>query len=134
MTIYTNGDLILDHSELQLRLNMSFPVGKPPKSWAIYVEPEPSESELMEIERQNFKAGRAAAVRAIMVTTSSGNTYDGDEISQGRMARAILALPDGQTVPWVLHDNTVIEASAAELREALTLAGAEQARLWVKTE
>jgi len=39
--------------------------------------------------------------------------------------------PDA-VVTWVLADNTVIEATAAELREALALAGAEQAKLWVK--
>jgi hypothetical protein len=81
--------------------------------------------------RQAFKAQRAEAVQNIAVTTSAGNTFDGDEVSQGRMARAILALPEGQTVRWVLHDNTEIDATGAELREALTLAGAEQARLWV---
>lgn len=81
--------------------------------------------------RQAFKAQRAEAVQNITVTTAAGNTFDGDEVSQGRMARAILALPEGQTVSWVLHDNTVIEASAAELREALALAGAEQARFWI---
>lgn len=82
--------------------------------------------------RQAFKAQRAAAVQAITVTTAAGNTFDGDETSQGRMARAILTLPDGQTVRWVLHDNTEIDATSAELREALALAGAEQTRLWVE--
>lgn len=84
--------------------------------------------------RQAFKAQRDEAVQNITVTTAAGNAFDGDEISQGRMARAILALPEGQTVSWVLHDNTVIDATGLELREALALAGAEQARLWVKTE
>lgn len=96
--------------------------------------PELADPPSAQQQREQFKAERSAAVQAINVTTAAGNTFDGDEISQGRMARAILALPDGQAVPWVLHDNTVIEASAAELREALALAGAEQARLWVKTE
>lgn len=88
----------------------------------------------IELQREAFKEGRSMAVASINVTTAAGNIFDGDEISQGRMARAILALPDGETVSWVLHDNSVIEATAAELREALALAGAEQARLWVKTE
>ena len=76
----------------------------------------------------------AAAVKAIRVTTAAGNTFDGDEESQGRMARAILGLESvpNATVTWVLADNSEIQASAAELREALALAGAEQARLWVK--
>lgn len=83
--------------------------------------------------REEWKASRAAMVEAIDVTTAAGNTFDGDEVSQGRMARAILALgttPGGAT-NWVLADNTVIAATAAELTEALALAGAAQAALWV---
>lgn len=91
--------------------------------------PEPADPLPESEQRERFKVERAAAVKAITVTTAAGNTFDGDEISQGRMARAILALPDGGTVPWVLHDNTVIDATG----EALTLAGAEQARLWVQS-
>ncbi len=85
-------------------------------------------------QREEWKASRAAAVAAITVTTQAGNTFDGDEISQGRMARAILALnasPAGTTVTWVLADNSTIEATPAELTEALALAGAAQAALWV---
>lgn len=84
--------------------------------------------------RETWKTRRAEAVRAIKVTTASGRTFDGDETSQARMARAILGLQEagaGATVTWVLADNTTIDATAAELAEALKLAGAEQARLWV---
>lgn len=91
----------------------------------------PSEEEL----RESWKIERAAAVAAITITTNSGNTFDGDEISQGRMARAILSLqvPGATpTTPWVLADNTVVQVGISELSEALLLAGAEQARLWVK--
>jgi len=103
-------------------------------NWSQLKTAADKEAEAVLAEREAFKASRSEAVKAIQVTTSAGNTFDGDETSQARMARAILALPDGQAVRWVLHDNTVIEASAAELREALALAGAEQARVWVKTE
>ena len=83
--------------------------------------------------REEAKTARAAAVKAITVTTAAGNTFDGDETSQTRMSRAILVLSTGAaaSVPWVLADNTVLQASAAELTEALALAGAEQARFWV---
>ena len=85
-------------------------------------------------QREQWNISRAAAVEAIKVTTQAGNTFDGDEISQGRMARAVLALnaaAPGTTVNWILADNSVIEATAAELTEALALAGAAQAALWV---
>ena len=83
--------------------------------------------------REIAKAARAVAVANIKVTTAAGNTFDGDETSQARMSRAILVLSTGAaaTVPWVLAGNTVIQADIAELTEALALAGAEQARLWV---
>lgn len=91
---------------------------------AVIPEPNP---------REVAKAARAAAVEAITVTTTAGNTFDGDEISQTRMARAIIALSTGlaPSVPWVLADNRVIQATAAELTEALVLAGQAQAAVWV---
>lgn len=91
--------------------------------------PVPTPEEL----RAQAKAARAAAVDAITVTTTAGNTFDGDETSQTRMARAILVLQATSTPStiWVLADNTVIDATAAELTEALALAGAAQAALWV---
>ena len=84
--------------------------------------------------REEWKAFRAASVEAIKVTTAAGNTFDGDEQSQGRMARAILALnaaAQDTTVRWVLADNSVIDAGSIELTEALALAGAAQAAIWV---
>lgn len=99
------------------------------------VTKEQKAEEAVKQAHQQWKQARSEAVQNIKVTTAAGNTFDGDEESQARMARAILGLealgPDG-VVTWVLADNTVIEATSNELREALSLAGAEQARLWVK--
>ena len=83
--------------------------------------------------REAAKAKRTADVAAIKVTTQAGNTFDGDEVSQGRMSRAIIALSTGlaPSVNWVLADNSVIQATAAELTEALVLAGQAQAAIWV---
>lgn len=83
--------------------------------------------------RAEAKQARTAAVQAITVTTQAGNTFDGDETSQTRMARAIIALQatGTPTVTWVLADNTVIQATVAELTEALALSGAAQAAIWV---
>lgn len=83
--------------------------------------------------RSAAKIARALAVEAIQVTTAAGNTFDGDELSQGRMSRAIIALSTGlaPSVTWVLADNSTIEATAAELTEALVLAGMAQAAIWV---
>lgn len=82
--------------------------------------------------REEAKQARQAAVDAITVTVN-GKTFDGDETSQARMTRAILGMQaTGQaTITWVLADNTVTQATQAELTEALCLAGARQAELWV---
>ena len=100
-----------------------------PEEVEAHKNPPKTEAQL----REEWKASRAAAVEAIKVTTTAGNEFDGDETSQGRMARAIIALgtTPGGTVNWVLADNSVINATAAELTEALALAGAEQAAMWV---
>lgn len=103
------------------------------QAWKVIdLTPEELASKAVQL-REEAKANRQAAVDAITVTTSSGKTFDGDETSQTRMARAILALQATGTpsITWVLADNNVTEATVAELSEAMALAGAEQARLWV---
>jgi hypothetical protein len=81
--------------------------------------------------REELKAIRAAAVAAIVVAVGD-KTFDGDEDSQTRMARAILiAQATGlATATWTLADNTVTEVTLAELTQALALAGQKQAELW----
>jgi hypothetical protein len=88
-------------------------------------EPEPK-------TREELKRERDERVRAIKVTTAAGRTFDGDEVSQGRMTRAITALKAaGQAeTTWVLADNTPVVVSVAELEEALILAGLAQTALW----
>lgn len=83
--------------------------------------------------RNIAKIARQEAVDNIKVTTSTNKTFDGDEVSQGRMARAIIALQATGTPStiWVLADNSPTQATLAELSEALALAGAAQAAIWV---
>ena len=91
-----------------------------------WVAPEPVKTlEQLKIERQ-------AAVDAITVTVDD-LTFDGDEVSQTRMARAIVVMQAASvpTISWVLHDNTVATVTVTQLTQALAAAGAEQARLWV---
>lgn len=90
------------------------------------------QSKVAEIERNNAKQVRQAAVDAITVTVN-GKVFDGDETSQTRMTRAIIGMQaTGQpSITWVLADNTETQATLAELTEALCLAGARQAELWV---
>lgn len=86
-----------------------------------------------EAARRNFLSQRQTMVDSIVVTTSSGKSFDGDETSQNRMVRAIVAMEaaSAQSIVWVLADNTPAMVTPSELKEALALSGAEQARIWV---
>ncbi len=98
---------------------------------ATYVEPVLSD----EHKRALWKAERQQLVDAIKVETRSFRVFDGNEVSQDRMARAIVSLM-GQpkaTVLWVLADNSYAYVDAAELSEALNLARARQSELWLKS-
>lgn len=75
---------------------------------------------------------RDAAVAAIKVTVS-GKVFDGDEVAQGRMARAVAAAESATitTYQWKLADNSVATVSLDELKQALALAFQAQSELWV---
>ena len=75
---------------------------------------------------------RDAAVAAIKVTVS-GKVFDGDEVAQGRMARAVAAAESAaiSTYQWKLADNSVAAVSLDELKQALALAFQAQSELWV---
>lgn len=85
----------------------------------------------VEVARNQAKYERQQLVDAIVVDVN-GKLFDGDETSQNRMARAIIALESaGQaTTQWTLNTNATVEVTAAELKQALQLAGAEQTAIW----
>ena len=69
------------------------------------------------------KQAKVEALDRITVTTSAGNTFDGRDKDQLRM---LAALQSAQflglfNTPWKLADNSVIQVSVEELREALAL-------------
>ncbi len=78
------------------------------------------------------KAARAGEIEAVVVSTASGKSFDGNEEAQGRMSRAITALDPGEATLWVLADNTPAYVTREELREALRLAGEAQTAIWVR--
>lgn len=84
------------------------------------------------IDEENFikaKFDRADYVSRIVVEVD-GMKFDGDETSQNRMARSIVALNEGETVQWVLADNTIAQITKEQLRQALRLAGEAQTAIW----
>lgn len=90
-----------------------------------------NQEKLKPILRERFKRERQALVDAITVEVE-GMVFQGDEVSQGRMARAAVALNEGETVVWVLANNQAVQVNKAQLTEALRLAGAAQAAIWVQ--
>jgi len=83
-------------------------------------------------ELADWKLERDDKVANIIVTTSKGYQFDGNETAQTRMTRALLGLSGDAAIPWVLADDTTILATKKDLGEALYLAGSEQARLWTE--
>ena len=135
MMIYLIGGELY---ELDTQPDGGEPVGYPPDEFHIFDHaakkwsPDPVYSP-EHLARQKSKLERVDAVARIAVTTTSGRHFDGDETSQGRMARAIIGLQAAGVplITWVLADNTAAEVTIAELTEALILSGQEQARLWL---
>jgi hypothetical protein len=82
--------------------------------------------------REEAKRVRQELVDAITVTVGD-KVFDGDETSQNRMARAILALESaGQpTTKWTLNNNDTVDVTVDELKQALQLAGQAQTDIWV---
>lgn len=83
------------------------------------------------ITRDQAKDARQALVDNSLVTVDS-MVFNGDEISQGRMARAILALTAaGQTsTVWTLANNISTSVTLAQLNRALIAAGTYKTSVW----
>ena len=78
------------------------------------------------------RARKEKAIREITVDVNS-KAFDGDEISQSRMLRAIqIAAVTGETATqWKLADNSIVDVTLDELKEALMLAGKEMSKIWL---
>lgn len=98
------------------------------------VEPEFTLEELAEKQYQEelaaWKQQRQIAVDNIEATYN-GVVYQGDEVSQTRMSRAIAALPDDvTTIDWVAKDNSVQQWNKGDLQAILLDAGMQQSAIW----
>lgn len=85
----------------------------------------------VEIDRKEFKIERQAAINNLEVIYNEV-IYQGDETSQSRMGRKILAMSDTDAIDWVAKDNSIHELSKADLQEILRLAGQMQSEIWVQ--
>lgn len=116
------GDSFYDEPHIMKELG-SLPFG------ASLTRPEKTEEELAKEKMMNAKIERADYVSKLIVEVD-GLLFDGDETSQDRMARSIVALNDGETVQWVLANNTIVNVSKEQLRQALRLSGEAQTAIW----
>lgn len=92
--------------------------------------PEKTADEIAIEEMFKAKSERADYVSKIVVEVD-GMKFDGDETSQDRMARSVVALnDDNETVQWVLADNTIAQVTRIQLKQALRLAGEAQTAIW----
>lgn len=92
--------------------------------------PAPADGPSVEQIYQEWKAERQQRVDAITVEVD-GFIFDGDEVSQNRMARAVAAADSLQeNTEWTLADNTVATVTVQQLKTACRLAGEEQTCIW----
>lgn len=105
------------------------------KRYLIINPPEPEHVPTQEeIEAQALaiaKRERAKAVERLTVEVE-GMVFDGDETSQARMSVAASSMVDDETNVWVLHDNSVVQVSKAQLLQACRLARIAQSAVWTK--
>lgn len=92
--------------------------------------PEESAEKQYQEELTSWKQQRQVAVDNIEVTYNNV-VYQGDEVSQTRMSRAIAALPDDvTTIDWVAKDNSVRQLNKGDLQAILVDAGIQQSAIW----
>ena len=90
-----------------------------------------TDDEIAEKTIQELKAAKELALASITVTTTNGNTFDGNETARVNMTSAILSSEViGMTEDtWKLADNTEVLVTIDELKEALALSIQEVGRI-----
>lgn len=96
---------------------------------------EDKEAELEAQAKAELKAAKTYTLNSLTVTTTNGNTFDGNETARVNMTSAILASEViGKTEDtWKLADNTSVVITITELKEALALSIQEVGRIVMVT-
>ncbi len=98
--------------------------------WQKAITAEQRAAQQAQAEYEAWKVERQGRVDAIVVEVD-GMVFDGDELSQNRMARAVAAADlMTETTEWTLADNTVATVSVQTLKTACRLAGEAQTAIW----
>ena len=77
----------------------------------------------------NWKSERQNKVDNLEVVHND-IVYQGDEVSQTRIARAIAVMDDTETTQWVAKDNSIQTLNKADLSAILKEAGIKQTLIW----
>ena len=131
--MYSDGQIITksDYTKAAIWCNKirTHFIEKLGQDYVIKQIPTPTDQEIAAQALAKAKAEREQYVSKIIVEVD-GMLFDGDETSQDRMARSVVALDLGEKVQWVLADNTIAHVTRAQLREALRKAGEAQTAIW----
>lgn len=85
---------------------------------------------------EELAKAKSLALSTLTVTTSQGNTFDGNFEARLNLTNAIMAsdITGNTSTPWKLADNSVVTVELSELKEALALAIQEVGRIVGATE
>ena len=111
------------------------PIQKPKEDWIKLTEEEielhlnpPLTAEQI---YNNWKSERQNKVDNLEVVHND-IVYQGDEVSQTRIARAIAVMDDTETTKWVAKDNSIQTLNKADLSAILKEARIKQTLIWNK--
>lgn len=88
-----------------------------------------TDEEIKQAEYQTWKSERQYKVDNLEVTYNEV-IYQGDELSQTRMSRAVSVMDDNETTQWVAKDNSIQVLNKADLSTILKESGIKQALIW----
>lgn len=102
-----------------------YKINNPPNSYSVWNGNEWVEDEILKNEfiLLNKKAEKNLRLSQIVVTTSNGNDFDGNETARNNMVSAIMSaeLINKTEESWKLADNSTKLVTIDELKEALAL-------------
>lgn len=120
-----DGGYLIDDS-IMLYEGSTSPLWEELQEWLVKYKPLPeyTEQEIAEQEIARLKAEKEQRLNTLVVTTSNGNSFDGNLEARTNMTSAILSadLLGLKEENWKLADNSIKLIQLSELKEALALA------------
>lgn len=135
---FNGKEQLEDWTEIEEFLEVVKLKSKQPNSYSVWNEVTKTwiEDIVLKEEFEKFvkKAERDEALRTLTVTTTNGNTFDGNESARNNMMSAITSAEFvGKTEEyWKLADNSTILVKLPELKEALALSIQEVGNIIIK--